>query len=202
MARFPSRENDVAVLAEDLIAGLSEHTEHFPSPPVATEVMQSSYQAYKEARDAAVRAEGMARDAFDVKDDALEELTEHMKANLKYAEFAVNGEEGKLNLLGWGPRRSAKRLEPPARPRDLEVARSGKGWVFLDWKPPLEGGDVAAYKVQVAHPEDGVWKDVGMSIETQLMLNDQERGVDLQYHVIAVNRVGQGGASNIVRVVL
>jgi hypothetical protein len=35
--RFPSRENDIAVLAEGLIAGLSEHTEFFPSPPVTTE---------------------------------------------------------------------------------------------------------------------------------------------------------------------
>jgi len=143
MARFPSRENDIAVLAEDLIAGLSEHTE-----------------------------------------------------------FAANSEEGKLNLLGWGPRSSSKRLEPPARPRDLEVARSGKGWVFLDWKPPLLGGGVAAYKVQVARPEEGAWKDVGMSIETEILVNDQERSVDLQFHVIAVNRAGEGGPSNIVRVVL
>ena len=81
--RFPSRENDIAVLAEDLIAGLSEHSEFSPSPPVATEVLQGSYQAYREARDAAVRAEGTSRDAFDVKDDALDELTEHMKANLR-----------------------------------------------------------------------------------------------------------------------
>jgi hypothetical protein len=202
MARFPARENDIAVLAEDLIAGLSEHTEHFPTPPVTTEEMQGSYQTYKEARDAAVRAEGTARDAYDVKDEALDELTEQMKANLKYAEFAANGEEGKLNLLGWGSRRSAKRLEQPDRPRDLEVARSGKGWVFLDWKAPLIGGEVAAYKVQVAHPEEGVWKDVGMSVVTELLVNDQERGVDLQYHVIAVNRAGEGGPSNIVRVVL
>ena len=64
------------------------------------------------------------------------------------------------------------------------------------------GGDVAAYKVQVARPEEGVWKDVGMSVDTQLMVNDQERGVDLQFHVIAVNRSGEGGPSNIVRVVL
>ena len=200
--RFPSRENDIAVLAEDLITGLSEHTEFFPSPPVTTEVLQGSYQAYKEARDGAVRAEGTARDAFDVKDDALDELAEHMKANLKYAEFAVNSEEGKLNLLGWAARRSSKRLEPPDRPRDLEVARSGKGWVFLDWKPPLLGGDVAAYKVQVARPEEGAWKDIGMSVDTELLVSDQERGVDLQFHVIAVNRAGQGGPSNIVRVVL
>ncbi len=45
--RFPSRENDIAVLAEDLIAGLSEHTEFFPSPPATAEELQGSFQAYK-----------------------------------------------------------------------------------------------------------------------------------------------------------
>ena len=42
--RFPSRENDIAVLAEDLIAGLSEHTEFFPSPPSTAEELQASVQ--------------------------------------------------------------------------------------------------------------------------------------------------------------
>jgi hypothetical protein len=200
--RFPARENDIRVLAELLIDGLGDHTEYFPAPPVSPENLQSSFDAYKEARETAIRAAGAAKDAYDTKDEALDDLTENMRADLKYAEFASSGDEGKLNLSGWASRRSAKRLEAPAQPRDLEVVRSGKGWIFLDWKRPLEGGEVAAYKVQVAHPEDGVWKDVDMSIDTQLMLNDQERGVDLQYRVIAVNRVGQGGPSNIVRVLL
>jgi hypothetical protein len=202
MARFPTRENDVAVLAEDLIEGFTQHTEYFPSPPATAEEMQVSFQEYKQARDAALKAAGAAKEAYDLKDEALDDLTENMKANLKYAEIVANEDEGKLALLKWGGRRTPRTLEAPDRPRDLEVARSGKGWVFLDWKPPLLGGDVAAYKVQVAKPEDGVWKDVGMSVETELMINDQERGVDLQFHVIAVNRVGQGGPSNIVRVVL
>ena len=103
MARFPTRENDVAVLAEDLIEGFTQHSEYFPSPPATAEELQASFQAYK---------------------------------------------------------------------------------------------------VQAARPEEGVWKDVGMSVETELMVNDQERGVDLQFHVIAVNRAGEGGPSNIVRVVL
>jgi hypothetical protein len=200
--RFPTRENDIRVLAELLIDGLVDHPEYFPTPPVTPEDLKASFDSYKVTRDTAIKAAGAAKDAFDVKDEALDVLTEHMRANLKYAEFAAGGDEGKLNMLGWGGRRSSKSLETPAQPRFLEVARSGKGWIFLDWKPPLEGGEVAAYKVQAAHPEDGVWKDVGMSVDTNLMLNDQERGVDLQYRVVAVNRVGDGPPGNIVRVVL
>ncbi len=125
--RFPSRENDIAVLAEDLIAGLSEHTEFFPSPPVTTEELQGLYQVYKEARDAAVRAEGTARDAFDVKDDALAELTEHMKANLKYAEFAVKHRPEKLSQLGWAPRRSGSPLEAPGEVRNIKLVKATAG---------------------------------------------------------------------------
>jgi hypothetical protein len=125
-----------------------------------------------------------------------------MKDDLKYAEIVAGDNEGKLKDLGWGGRRSANKLAAPSRPRDPEVVRSGKGWVFLDWKFPTEGGDAAAYKVQCSRPEEGTWKDVGASIETQLMVNDQERGVDLQFHVIAMNRAGESDPSNIVRVTL
>jgi len=159
--RFPTRENDIRVLAELLIDGLVDHPEYFPTPPVTPDDLKASFDSYKVARDTAIKAAGAAKDAFDVKDETLDVLTEHMRANLKYAEFAAGGDEGKLNMLGWGGRRSSKSLETPAQPRFLEVARSGKGWIFLDWKPPLEGGEVAAYKVQVARPEDGVCEDVG-----------------------------------------
>jgi hypothetical protein len=190
------------VLAGDLIDGLTEHAETFPSPPVPPDQLQALLQEFKQAREAAATATGAARDAHNSKDDALEELTEGMKANLKYAEIAVNQEEGKLNLIGWGARKARSALDTPGRARDLEVVRSGKGWIFLDWKPPVDGGEPAAYKIQCSRPEDGVWKDVGTAIETELLLNDQERGVDLQYHVIAMNRAGQAEPSNIVRVVL
>ena len=202
MATFPTRENDVRGLADDLIKGLTQHTDIFPSPPTSAEELQASFQKFQEAREAAATADGAARDAHGAKDEALEDLTEKMKADLKYAEITVNEDEGKLNLIGWGARRARSRLDAPGRARDLEVVRSGKGWIFLDWKPPVDGGEVAAYKVQCSHPEDGLWKNVGTAIETQLLLNDQERGVDLHYHVIAMNRAGEALPSNIVRVVL
>ena len=125
-----------------------------------------------------------------------------MKDDLKYAEIVAGDNQGKLHDLGWGGRRDGNKLEVPSRPRDLEVVRSGKGWVFLDWKFPTEGGEAAAYKVQASRPEEGSWKDVGACIETELLVNDQERSVDLQFHVIAMNRAGQSEPSNIIRVTL
>ena len=63
---------------------------------------------------------------------------------------------------------------------------------------PSEGGVVAAYHVQVARSEGGEWKDVCICFETMAVLTGQERGADLVYRVIAVNRIGKGLASNTV----
>jgi hypothetical protein len=202
MATFPTRENDVMALADDLIKGLTRDAEIFPSPPTSAEELQASFDKFQQAREAAATADGAARDAHGAKDEALDELTDKMKADLKYAEITTDQDEGKLNLIGWGAPRARNRLDRPGRARDLEVVRSGKGWIYLDWKPPVEGGDVAAYKVQCSHPEEDLWKNAGTAIETELLLNDQERGVDLVYHVIAMNRAGEALPSNIVRVVL
>ena len=41
-----------------------------------------------------------------------------------------------------------------------------------------------------------------MTIDSQVVLPDQERGVDLDFQVVAVNRAGKGEASNIISAML
>ena len=202
MARFPTRENDVAALANDLINGLTKNSEVFPSPPVPPDELTAALQVYQDAREAAATASGEAKNAYNAKDEALEDLADGLKADLKYAEVTVNDEEGKLKMIGWGSRSTKKTLQAPEQVLNLEVVRSGKGWIFLDWKDPIGGGEVSAYKVQCSRPEEGLWKNVGTAVETELLVNDQERGVDLLYRVIAINKAGQGDPSNSVRVIL
>jgi len=48
----------------------------------------------------------------------------------------------------------------------------------------------------------GDWLDVGASVEPEVTLHAQENGVEWEYRVIAVNKAGDGPASNIVRAVL
>jgi hypothetical protein len=61
---------------------------------------------------------------------------------------------------------------------------------------------VGAYKIQRRRRDGGGWSDIGMAMESEVMLNNQESGVEFEYHVIVVNKVGEGKPSNLVRVVL
>ena len=57
------------------------------------------------------------------KDAALEELTEAMKSDLRYAENTVNFDDDKLKLIGWAGRKAATALQIPGQPRLLEAPR-------------------------------------------------------------------------------
>jgi len=198
MARFPKREAEVAALASEMINGLTENTDDFPAPPLTVESLQASLDEYRRLHETAVVAKSAAAEAFDAKDKALESLSEDMRLVLHYAEHAVKQDEVKLQALGWDVRKTPSEPQPPGPARALEVKREGPGWIYLDWKRPSEGGVVAAYHVQVAHSEGGEWKDVCTCFETMAVLTGQERGVNLVYRVVTVNRIGEGFASNTV----
>ena len=66
----------------------------------------------------------------------------------------------------------------------------------------MDGGRPSAYRVQRRLHEDHEWEEAGMSVEPQVLLSGQERGVPLVYHVIAVNKAGESEPSNIVTTVL
>lgn len=125
-----------------------------------------------------------------------------MKADLRYAETTVNYDDDQLKLIGWGGRKTRTSLEAPGQCRSLEAAREGEGWVFLDWKEPVDGGAVAAYKIQRRERPSGAWSDVGMAIESEITLSNQERAKEWEYRVLAVNKAGEGEPSNTVMAVL
>ena len=202
MGRFPRREADVAALASQIVTGLTENAEDFPSPPRSVDELQASLDAYIRLLETAVVAEGAAAEAYDGKDDALLSLTEDMKLVLSYAENTAKKDPAKLTALGWEGRKQASTPQPPGQAGALEVKREGPGWVFLDWKRPSDGGVVAAYHVQVSAHGAGQWEDVSTCFDTMAVLTSQERGVELSYRVVAVNRVGEGVPSNTVTAVL
>jgi hypothetical protein len=94
-----------------------------------------------------VVAETAFREQHAIKDEALEDLVDSTKADLKYAEFAVKDRPEKLNQLGWAPRRSGTPLEAPGEIRNIKLVGEGDSWVVLRWESPAEGGKPAFYKI-------------------------------------------------------
>lgn len=191
-------------LAQDASIGLAAYPDLFPSPPTSAEAISRAIAAYNVARDAAMGAWATALQNTALKKQALEQLTELLKGNLRYAESMTRADGAKLQLIGWGPRRTRTpaQIEVPGQVITLEVRQEGRSWVALGWRRPFEGGRVSAYRVQRRRREGGDWMDVGASVETAITLSDQENGVELEYRVIGLNKAGEGPPSNIARVVL
>jgi hypothetical protein len=202
MARFPSKEAEVFALAQQMMSGLAANVAVYPSPPVTVAELGAAFGGYMTANNAATAAQAAAEQATAAKDDALQTLADGMRADLRYAENTVNFDDDQLKLIGWGGRRARTSLEAPGQARTLEAPRQGDGWVFLDWKEPVDGGKVAAYKIERRERPSGPWTDVGLAIESEITLSNQERGKEWEYRVIAVNKVGEGTPSNTVMVVL
>ena len=148
--QYPSREAEILRLANDIAAGLAAHTEVFPAAPFSPEELEQALAEHDGNREAAIQARATAAQSTADKDGSLAKIQDMSKSVIRYAENHSRGDDGQLQLLGWGGRRSrtVTVTEPPGQPRTLEVIREGKNWIFLDWKESMEGGEVAAYRVQ------------------------------------------------------
>jgi hypothetical protein len=200
--RFPRREAEVAALARQIVVGLTENADDFPSPPLDPTELQEALDAYKEAHLNTVDARAAFAEAVKDKDKALKTLVLGMKTDLRYAELAVSYNDTKLKQLGWRKRKEPTPMQPPGQARQLNVKREGPGWVSMDWKKPKDGGPVAFYSVQVRHNGKGEWREAARHFETAIVLKNQERGVELEYCIITVNKAGEGLAGNAVTVLL
>ena len=205
MARFPIREAEIKSLAQNMVTGLTGQEgipPLFPSPPVAAAALQTLLEALITLSDTQVAAQAAAEQATQAKATALEDLVTAMKADLRYAEDHVNHDDAQLSVLGWGAKAAATALEAPGQPRSLEAPRQGEGWIFLDWKPPVDGGIVAAYKIERRERPTGNWMLAALAIESEATLNNQERGKDWEYRILATNKAGESEPSNTIAAVL
>ena len=202
MPRFPKKEADIVALAERLWWGLWGNRPVYPQPPVHPIFLRIKSMIYLACRNDFIAAKAAAEQAVTVKNEALEDLIDAMKSDIRYAENTVDYDDDKLKLIGWSGRKSRRPLAPPGQPRSLEAPRQGEGWVFLDWKKPADGGRPAAYKVMRRQRPAGPWEAIATAVITEATLVDQPRSAELEYRIIAVNKTGEGEPSNSVMVVL
>jgi len=202
MTRFPRTEAEVIALAQSMVSGLTANAAVYPAPPVIPADLTTLISAYTTAKNAAIAAQAAAEDATAGKDDALEDLVDAMKSDIRYAENTVDFDDDKLKLIGWAGKKAPTPLAIPGQTRLLEAPRQGDGWVFLDWKAPIDGGAPSAYKVMRRERPAGAWQDVATAVITEATLVEQPKGKELEYRIIAVNKAGEGEPSNTEMVVL
>jgi hypothetical protein len=201
MPRFPRTEAEVAALAVVVTQGLREGADDFPAPPVPADELQARLDRFNTALAASVAAENGFREQHAEKDEALEDMADGLKANLRYAELTVRDKPEKLSRLGWGPRRSGSALQAPGEVRDITIVSEGDTWAIVRWKSPMDGGSPAFYRIQ-RKQEGAPWEDAGTATTTEALVSNQPRGVELQYRVLAVNKAGTGQPSATVTLVL
>jgi hypothetical protein len=90
MARFPKKEAEIAALAEPLWRGLLDNIAVFPAPPVHPMLIRIRKLIYQSRHDSFLAACAAAESANADKDTALEELSEALKSDIRYAENTVN----------------------------------------------------------------------------------------------------------------
>jgi len=205
--KFPGEEDKILHLGQTMSSGLKANSDIYPTPPINTLVLDESVTRYLAERDAAVAAQAAAALATTAKQEALQALMDNIKANLRYAETTVDFDDDKLKIIGWGGRREKTPMTAPGRPLNLISTEQGEGRIKLQWKKPSDGGKVAAYEILCRERAPGTdgngeWDNEGTSISTQHTLTGQPRGKELEYGVVAMNKVGEGPMSNIVTAVL
>jgi len=214
--QFPISEYEISALAEEIKAGFVANPAIYPSPPVAMASLQGAIDTYATAKNLTVANKARYGESVRAKNEALATLKGFLKTNLRYAANTVNFDDDKLKLLGWAGRRARSLPKIPGQPRSLDIPRQGEGWLFLDWKKPIDGGKPVAYKIQRRSGSTGGaassggdiktastggdissdWSDIATALETEITLKGQPRGVEFEYRIVAVNKAGDSPPSN------
>lgn len=214
MAQYPKSRPEQIALVSATIAGIAANPLVFPSGPgqkynTATLIARNT-TATTTGSDK-VAKEGLFALAVDADEAAMDSLNleEQRLLAQALADYGQSAPEN-LDLLGYGAPQ-APTFNPPGQVRAFEATVQGPGAVDLDWKAPIktEGtGKVSFYKItrriktlagQVT--EDwGVWQHSVTPSEASL--TGLDRGVEIDFQVVAVNNNGVGMPSNVVTVVL
>ena len=199
--KFPQTQAKIMALAHAVMVGLGHLGPDDPPPPIPLDQFQALVEEFEAVDAAAVRKDAEASIQHAAKDEVYDRYKRSLKTTLRWAEAVFREHPERLAVFNWGLPRPKKPLQPPGQTRDIVVLGEGVNWVILDWKAPVDGGEVAAYRVQ-RRANRGDWEDVATAVESELHLKNQPRGVELEYQVIAINRAGEGAPSGVVTLVL
>lgn len=204
---FPRKEDDIFILGGKIHIGLATYGSVFPDPPYGPAQTGPLLSGYQNARTVVFSASTEYKEAMAVKKTAFDALIQAMKLDLQYAEYVTEGDNEKLGLIGWGPKKPGEPVGLPGMPFDLVTVLQDEGGVVLQWRAPSRemGGIVRSYIIERRAMTDatfGPWQQIGVSFETETALSNQPRGTQLEYRIISTNTTGESSPSNTVAVVL
>jgi hypothetical protein len=204
MATFPKAENDIVALADTMAAGFTAHAADFPS--VVPADLTAAITAYKTNRTTQDAAIATAKVATATKDDKLGTLMATMKNCLKLSEVDTAAAPEKLAEIGWGPKAQPQPTVAPGQPLALAAVLEGPGCLTLTWSKPVTGGAVRNYLIQrrdkLSSGAFGPWNMLVSNYTTEQYLQDQPRGIEMEYRIVSSNIAGESDPSNTVVVVL
>jgi hypothetical protein len=205
MPTFPRTEAGIVTLAENMVTGLNIHAADFPSVNGAT--LAELLDNFKSLRGLQEEAKSQSQIATVTKDEELAALVELIKNDLKLAEVDTAADPEKLTEIGWGPRQQPQPVALPGQPENFVPAAEGPGDIWLKWDSPGEGGIIRNYIIERREEPSGggtfgEWAVIGTSLNNEVHLLEQPRGIQMEYRVKAANVSGEGMPSNIAAVVL
>lgn len=201
MPRFPNNETDTIILAQLVANGIKDNPTNFPNPPVVPTATLAGITAYNTKNVEIQAKEAEQRLLVQEKNTMYSVVRRDTRDLIDYAQIIAKGDPAILALISWGPRADSVALEPPGQSRYFEIIGQGDGYVRLDWKEPIDGGEVAAYNVM--RSEDGAnFVIAGTFTASEGAVFEQPTSKKLVYHVVGINRAGESVPSNSVTVTL
>ncbi len=201
MPKFPQEETKIIELAQKVASGIANNATTFPNPPVEPTVINADLDDYFAKNNEIQLSKANTMHLTQEKNEILERISRGTRNDIDYGVLIAQGDEAILQEISWGNRAAPTALQPPGQCRAFEIIGQGDGWVKVDWKEPSSGGKPAAYKVQ--RSEDGAnFNDAATAVESEATLYNQPKGKTLIYQVVAINKAGEGMASNTVSIVL
>ncbi|MCK4629141.1 MAG: fibronectin type III domain-containing protein [Sedimentisphaerales bacterium] len=208
MAVFPKTESSVYDLALQMMNGLNEHGDVYPSiTPEAQMALATAIGTYNTARNTQANTQSIAKNATIAKNEKQDLLEEEMQKIIYLAEHDCMNDPGNLDYIGWSDRKTPTPLVKPSQPGELTPAYEGPGTLTLTWDKPASGGAVSSYRIERSdQPEGGgvpgPWTLITTSYSENVTMQNQPRGIEMQYRAIATNAAGDSMPSSIATVVL
>jgi len=200
--RCPRQQLEVVNLVDQMINGITENPEKFPSCNAS--VLQADRQQFEQITAALNDAQAQVAIIAAQKLDIFKKMHKNMKCQIKLGVVDnVNSPEN-LSLIGWGTKRLPTTLEIPGQPGNLKITAQGEGLLCLIWDKSKNGGPIRSFIIE-RKQFNGNWSEwqfAGTSYNSDAKLTKQPIGIKLEYQVRAGNASGQSWPTNTVAVVL